>query len=150
MCGKINVGPGEEHASNNLFCKTTGREDGPLKEDWGRELQKLTDRQPRSKNYCDFETKLRFINSFPHVLLKPTCVSITWTLIFELFQKPGDWEICTKKQETPRKNRRVGMSVTKWFKALTRSSKVPSLSPLLAGHIGVNSLLASLSASWGF
>ena len=42
---KIDVGPGDEHASNNLFCKTTGREDGPLKEDWGRELRKLTDRQ---------------------------------------------------------------------------------------------------------
>ena len=54
------------------IAKTTGREDGPLKEDWGR-----ADRQPRSKNDFGFGTKLRFINPFPHASLKPTCVSIT-------------------------------------------------------------------------
>ena len=101
----------------SCLLQTTGREDGPLKEDWGRELWKLTDCQPQSKNDFDFGTKLRFINPFPHVSLKPTCVSITWTLIFELFQKPGDLTKterpggCTKNRETPGKNGRVGMSV---------------------------------------
>ena len=36
------------------------------------------------------------------------------------------------------------------FKALTRNPEVPNSSPLLAGHAGVNSLLASLPASWDF
>ena len=36
-------GRGDVHASNNLFnCKTSGQEDGALKEDWGRELWKTT------------------------------------------------------------------------------------------------------------
>ena len=111
---KINMGPGDEHASSNLFHKTTGREDGPLKEDWGRELRKLTDCQPRSKNDFDFGTKLRFINPFPHVLLKPTCASVTWRLIFILYSKPGRfWQKpgdSREKCETPGKNVRVWMS----------------------------------------
>ena len=89
--GRFSPGHTLTYRDNNLFCKT-GREDGPLKEDWGRELRKLTDRQPRSKNDFGFGTKLRFINPFPHASLKPTCVSITWTLIFELFQKPADFD----------------------------------------------------------
>ena len=45
---------------------------------------------------------------------------------------------------------RMEGSVAERFKTLTRNSVVPSSSPLLAGHAGVNSLLASLPASWGF
>ena len=41
-------------------------------------------------------------------------------------------------------------SVTEQFKVLTRNPEVPSSSPLPASHAGVNSLLASLPASWGF
>ena len=40
--------------------------------------------------------------------------------------------------------------VVDWFKVLTHNSKVSSSSPPPAGLAGVNSLLASLPASWGF
>ena len=40
--------------------------------------------------------------------------------------------------------------MTELFEALTRNPEIPSSSPLPAGHAGVNSLLASLPASWGF
>ena len=43
-----------------------------------------------------------------------------------------------------------GGSVAERFKALTRNPEVPILSPLPAGHAGVNSLLSSLHVSWGF
>ena len=41
-------------------------------------------------------------------------------------------------------------SVAEQFKALTHNPEVSSSSPLPVGHAGVNSLLASLPASWGF
>ena len=115
---KIDVGPADKHASKNLFCKTTGWKDGPLKENSGRELRKLTDHQAWSKNNFDFGTKLRFINPFPHASLKPTCVSVTWTLIFKLFQQPGDFD---KSWETGRIHPKMGDSREKrevwnvWF-----------------------------------
>ena len=90
-------------------------QDGPLKENWKRELQKLTNHQPRLKNDFDFGTKLRFINPFPHVSLKPTCVSITWTLIFELFQKPGDFG---KNRETGRMHQKTGDSIYIYIKSV--------------------------------
>ena len=41
-------------------------------------------------------------------------------------------------------------SVAVCFKVLTRNPEVPSSSPLPTGHVGANSLLASLPASWSF
>ena len=38
-------------------------------------------------------------------------------------------------------------NVAEWFRALTRNPEVPSSSPLLTGHAGVNSLLVHLPAS---
>ena len=106
------------YCDNNLFCKTTGREDGPLKEDWGRELRKLTDRQPRSKNDFGFGTKLRFINPFLHALLKSMCVSLTWVSNCsknrEILIKTGRPVESTKKTGDSRE-KREGWNVCTFF-----------------------------------
>ena len=79
-----------------------------------RRLEKRIAETDRPSNTIEkllwFWNKTEIYNPFPHVSLKPTCVSITWTLIFELFQKPGDRENAPKKREIPGKNGRVGMS----------------------------------------
>ena len=102
-------------------------------------MRKLTDRQPQSKNDFDFGTKLRFINPFPHVSLKPTsCVSITWTLIFELFQKPGDFD---KNQETRRLHQKTGDSREKrggWNVCSLYHGEIPTFESLLPTFISIN------------
>ena len=76
----MSMGLVEEDASHSLFAKTAGRVNGPLKDDWGRQLRKTTTEQSRYgqlQKTFDYGTKLRCIAPFPHLSLKSAFVCIT-------------------------------------------------------------------------